>query len=68
MFTIHDIDDQVWVFNRAADDLEAKAERLTHSLMQSMLRCHASGLREAAGSLQRMIENEVEREAREALR
>lgn len=68
MFTIHDIDGQVWILNRAAEDLESKADALTHVFMASVLRAHADGLREAGKSLARMIEREVEREAREALR
>lgn len=68
MFSLEEIDDQIWVFNRAADDLEEKAAGMTHLMTQSALRCHAGGLREAAQSLQRMIANEIEFQAREALR
>lgn len=68
MFSLADIDGQIWLFNHAADDLEKKADELTHPVMQSALRGAANGLRDAAGSLARMIEREIEREAREALR
>jgi hypothetical protein len=69
MFSLRDIDDQIYVFKSAADSLEEKADdpHVT-ALMGTTLRCHANGLREAARSLARMIEHEVEREAREAMR
>lgn len=68
MFSLHDIDFQVDVFKGAADDLEERANRHGNPVMQALLRGNASGLREAASALERMIENEIEREAREAMR
>jgi hypothetical protein len=68
MFSLQDIDAQITVLTSSAEDLEAKAETYTHVMTQSSLRCYADGLRMAADLLQRMIANEIEREAREALR
>ena len=69
MFTLHDIDIRILSFNSAADELEAKAERPGTDLLKTLAyRCHADGLREAAVSLERMVQDAVEREAREAMR
>ncbi len=68
MFSLQQIDDRVELLNRAAEDLEAKAETQTHLMTSTMLRCHADGLRTAAGVFARMAADEIEREAREALR
>ena len=68
MFTIHDIDDQITIFATAAEDLEDKATRDQTPLGRVSLFGCANGLREAARSLERMIECAVEAQAREALR
>lgn len=68
MFSLRDIDDRIAILSNAADDLEEKASDHTHLITQCSLRCHAGGLREAAKLLERMIANEIEREAREAMR
>ena len=67
MFSLHDIDNQIAVFNAAADDLEAKADATPHQGMDMCLRGAAHGLRDAARSLQRMVERHIETEAREAM-
>ena len=67
MFSLQDIDDQIAVFVGAADNIETKADTQEYPPFQSLLRCHASALRECARSLERMIERAVEREAREAM-
>lgn len=69
MFSIFDIDDRITIFERAAQDLEEKADLETDSSFGAqLLRAHACGFRQAAHSLERMIEFRVEREAIEAMR
>lgn len=67
MFSLQQIDDRIGVLNRAAEDLEGKAETYTHAGTQISLRCYADGLRTAADIFGRMIADEIEREAREAM-
>jgi len=68
MFSLHDIDEQVEIFKGAADNLEVRADGVHDQVLCASLRGSANGLREAAFCLQRMVENEIEREAREAMK
>lgn len=67
MFSLADIDYQILIFKRAAELLDQRAEEVKGRLAD-LLECHANGLRESAASLEQMIQNAIEREAREAMR
>jgi hypothetical protein len=67
MFSLAQIDARITVLRTAAEDLYAKADTYTHVGTQISLRCYADGLTVAADMLQKMIGDEVEREAREAM-
>ena len=66
MFSLADIDGQIAVLNNAAEDLESKADQPGSVALR--LESIAYGLREAARSLERMIQRAVEYEAREAMK
>lgn len=70
MFTLRDIDNRIYALNMAAEDLENTADKCfdREPVRSLALRCEANGLRQAVGSLERMILHAIEDEAREAMR
>ena len=68
MFSLHDIDDRIAMFNSTADEADARASGERHPVASASLFAAAFAYRECARSLGRMVADEVEREAREALR
>jgi hypothetical protein len=68
MFSIHDIEGQVAVFNETAQTLYERAEApCTTELARPLLRCSADAFQVAAKSLERMIDRVTEREFRDAM-
>ena len=69
MFDLRDIDNRIRIFNAAADDLDIQAEQIDRAncVQRAALRCYAHGLRDAARALGRMIEEEIETQARHAM-
>lgn len=67
MFSLHDIDHQVQFFTSVAEKLEAIANE-SEPIRSCIYRSTADGWRQAARSLERMIEAAIEREARDAMR
>lgn len=70
MFSLADIDQQIAVFFGTAESMYAKAEIADNDsdpVRALGFRCMADGFRSAASSLERMIENQMEREARDAI-
>lgn len=68
MFSLHDIDDRIAMFNATAVEAEARASCEHHPAASASFFAAAFAYRECAKSLERMVADEVEREAREALR
>lgn len=64
MFSLHEIEAQITAFREAAEDLEERA-RTKPPLSQPVYRSHADGLRVAANSLERMVDQAIEREFRD---
>ena len=68
MFSLAEIDEQVVIFNDAADHLSVKADQQPNQVMQMSLRGASNGFREAAHSLERMVSRAIEAEARKAMK
>jgi hypothetical protein len=68
MFSLSQIDARIAMFNATADDADVKCAETLHPAAAASLAGAAYAFREAAKSLERMVADEIEREAREVLR
>lgn len=68
MFSLHDIDARIAMFNATADEAEARAASEHNPTASASLFAAAFAYRECAKSLERMVADAVEQEAREAMR
>lgn len=66
MFSPRQIEDRIWVLNTVAEKFETRAKDEAPWLA-AMSNCTAMGLRQGAEILERMVQDEIELEALDAI-